>query len=111
MLSGIDEITGVGDVEYAYNFGVDPGNLTGDFGQHAFIEHVIKNYATVFGSNLSGDTVQWAPSCGNDELFLQVDILSGPPNDPVPEPASLVIWSLLGGLGIAVGCYRRRKRA
>jgi hypothetical protein len=27
---------------------------------------------------------------------------------PVPEPATIVIWSLLGGLGIAVGWRRKR---
>ena len=30
---------------------------------------------------------------------------------PVPEPTTLIIWSLLGGLGVAVGWYRRRKPA
>ena len=30
---------------------------------------------------------------------------------PVPEPATIIIWSLLGALGIAVGVYRRRKAA
>jgi hypothetical protein len=29
----------------------------------------------------------------------------------VPEPATLIIWSLLGGLGIALGVWRRRKDA
>ena len=28
-----------------------------------------------------------------------------------PEPGTLIIWSLLGGLGMAVGCSRRRKTA
>lgn len=27
----------------------------------------------------------------------------------VPEPTTLLIWSLLGGLGIAFGCWRRRE--
>jgi MYXO-CTERM domain-containing protein len=29
----------------------------------------------------------------------------------VPEPSTLIIWSLLGALGIAVGWWRRRRRA
>ena len=29
----------------------------------------------------------------------------------VPEPATLIIWSLLGALGIGVGWWRRRKAA
>jgi len=35
----------------------------------------------------------------------------GPNLQVVPEPGTLVIWSLLGGLGMAVGCSRRRKSA
>ena len=27
----------------------------------------------------------------------------------IPEPASVVIWSLLGGLAVAVGWWRRRR--
>jgi hypothetical protein len=27
----------------------------------------------------------------------------------IPEPSTLAIWSLLGGLGMAVAWYRRRK--
>lgn len=30
---------------------------------------------------------------------------------PIPEPSSLIVWSLLAGLGIAVGWHRRRKAA
>jgi hypothetical protein len=29
----------------------------------------------------------------------------------VPEPATLIVWSLLGGLGIVFGVWRRRKAA
>ena len=32
-------------------------------------------------------------------------------SEAVPEPATLIIWSLLGGLGIAIGRWRRRKAA
>jgi hypothetical protein len=28
----------------------------------------------------------------------------------VPEPATLTMWSLFGGIGMAVGCWRRRSR-
>jgi hypothetical protein len=33
------------------------------------------------------------------------------PVGAVPEPAAIVVWSLLGGLGICLGCLRRRHRA
>ena len=29
----------------------------------------------------------------------------------IPEPASLIVWCLLAGLGIAVGCWRRSRNA
>jgi hypothetical protein len=38
-------------------------------------------------------------------------LFAGDINPVVPEPASLAIWSLLGGVGIAVGQWRRRRRA
>ena len=25
-----------------------------------------------------------------------------------PEPTTLIVWSLLGGLGMAIGCWRRK---
>jgi len=33
------------------------------------------------------------------------------PDGTVPEPSTLIIWSLLGGLGITIGWRRRRKAA
>jgi len=30
---------------------------------------------------------------------------------PIPEPASVIVWSLLGALGIAVGWWTRRRKA
>ena len=29
---------------------------------------------------------------------------------PIPEPSTLIIWSLLGGIGIGIGCWPRRRR-
>jgi hypothetical protein len=28
--------------------------------------------------------------------------------ESVPEPTTIIIWSLLGGLGVSIGCWRRR---
>ncbi len=28
---------------------------------------------------------------------------------PIPEPSAVVVWSLLGVLGITIGCWRRRR--
>ena len=58
-------------------------------------------------------------SCDSFSLFVgsgcvfTYDPLPPPPADPlgpiasVPEPSTIIIWSLLGGLGIAIGCCRR----
>ena len=35
----------------------------------------------------------------------------GDPVLPGPEPNAIVLWSVLGGLGIAFGCCRRRLAA
>ncbi|MBN2475896.1 MAG: PEP-CTERM sorting domain-containing protein [Pirellulales bacterium] len=98
-----------GRVEYAYNFGFDPLGLADDFGQHAFVELCIRDYADLdmFGDDLAGATILWAPVCGNDLLSVEVHL----PKGEVPEPASLAIWCLLGIAGVAIGRCRRRKSA
>jgi hypothetical protein len=59
----------------------------------------------------AGDTFAWAPTVdldGNPRIVNGlIDI--GAYEGSVPEPSTLIVWSLLGGLGIAVG-WRRRKR-
>jgi hypothetical protein len=73
--------------DYIYNRDVS-------LGQHAFIELSI-DLASLEGDLLS---VYWQPSCGNDELSVHT-----------PEPASLAIWSVLGGIGCLLARARRRK--
>lgn len=80
-------VTQLGASSYIYNF-------DSSLGQHAIIELVIPNYETVFGSNLAGATIAWAPSCGNDQLSLSV-VVPAPTPSSAPEPASVVIWSML----------------
>ena len=40
-----------------------------------------------------------------------IELAFAPVANPVPEPSTLAIWSLLGVLGIAFGWNRRRKAA
>jgi hypothetical protein len=47
---------------------------------------------------------------GTAEAAAQPPLESAAPGPPVPEPATLAIWSLLGGLGVA-GRWCRRRRA
>jgi hypothetical protein len=47
------------------------------------------------------------PNQSEDGIFVTAERV----NDLVPEPSTLIIWSLLGGLGIGVGWWRKRKAA
>ena len=106
----------LGQADYAFNFGVDPLKKMKDdplqttgygFGEHAFIELVVNNYANVFKDSLDGATVRWSPVCGNDLLSLEVTL---PPKEgQVPEPASMVVWTLL--IAVVGWAAWRRKRA
>ncbi|MBN2130591.1 MAG: hypothetical protein JW741_13905 [Sedimentisphaerales bacterium] len=66
-------------------------------------------WGTVAG--LEGANWIWSdtfdPDSGSDGHFV---IFRAPPFG-VPEPATFFIWSLLGGLGVAVGWRRKRKPA
>jgi hypothetical protein len=57
---------------------------------------------TELGSHENPDAENW--------LFIRTTITTGV-GAAVPEPATMVIWSLLGALGIAIGCWRRPKAA
>ena len=79
------------------------GNLTGD---------LLPNSAYEFGFDA------WIVQSDDDEVSLIAASSTGfvslelaPLAGAVPEPASLVVWSLLGGLGIAVGSWRKRNAA
>ena len=98
--------TRLGQADYAFNFGVDPNDLMENlFGGHAFIELVVEDYYMVFGDLLDPATVRWSPVCGNDQLMLSVTL---PPKGVVPEPTSLVVWTLLIGAAGWVGWRRKR---
>ncbi len=43
---------------------------------------------------------------GMDEFYIDE---AAPPPEGVPEPSTLIIWSLLGALGITVGWWRKRR--
>jgi hypothetical protein len=52
------------------------------------------------------DYPSWAVTGG-----YVVEYANNPDNGTVPEPSTLIVWSLLGGLGIALGWRRWRKSA
>jgi hypothetical protein len=92
-------------LSYVYRFtnGTEgPGAV--NLGQHAVIELAID--LKVF-NGASIDLVQWAPSCGNDFVWVTPGIIT---ITETPEPSTLVL-GLLGTCGVAGLRWRRRRAA
>ncbi len=53
----------------------------------------------------------WAENPDAAHVMECTGDLTGADVTITPEPATIVIWSLLGGLGISVGWWRRRRKA
>jgi hypothetical protein len=83
----------IGEVDYFYT-----NDTVTD--EHAIIE-LSFDAAAMFGAGVTIESVHWRPSCGNDELNLTLG------ETVVPEPSSMIIWSMLA-LGAVF--YRRRRR-
>jgi hypothetical protein len=68
--------------------------------QHSIIELAIPYTTSVFSAaNERLTQVEWRPSCGNDELIVAYSDSTGP-SPVVPEPASMIVWGLIIGLGL-----------
>ncbi len=70
--------------------------------------------AYVFAAPVTGSQVRWSYdsyplhlATGQHAWIYEFEVS----NSAVPEPATVVIWSLLGALGFTFGVYRRRKAA
>lgn len=65
------------------------------------------------GSTVRIDFREFIPETFTGPANIEFDNLSlqATPSNTVPEPATLIIWSLLGGLAITAGWRRRRKSA
>jgi hypothetical protein len=75
-----------------------PDNVTPS--QHSIIELSIPYDSSVFSAaNERLMQVEWRPSCGNDELIVTYPDSTGPA-PVVPEPASMIVWGLIIGLGL-----------
>jgi hypothetical protein len=84
---GVSGAKYLGLADLSYNFSsdlTDPANLRA----HAFIELSVE--LKLFGDDVDVTYVRWGPSCGNDELSVDV-----PPPTHTPEPASLLVWAVL----------------
>jgi MYXO-CTERM domain-containing protein len=61
-------------------------------------------------SEMGGNSYMWFIGRGTDYQSLSIDnVLLTTPDAPVPEPTTLAIWGMLGGLGLVAA--RRRRRA
>jgi hypothetical protein len=68
------------------------------------------NYVYLY-SEFGGKGVVGGRNYGHSDGFEEWAVRQGPGGTYViPEPASLIVWSLLGAVGIAIG-WRRRKAA
>ena len=91
--------------------GVESGTALGGTGLYS------KNFATLWNDNVLTvlDVNVWSDgswsSYDNGQFGTNVANWLAAPAAVIPEPSTFLIWSLLGGLGIMVGWYRRRKAA
>ncbi len=61
-----------------------------------------------FDGNLD-DMAIWDQALADWQIAGLADGIWSPSNVPVPEPSALLIWSLLAGLGIGPGWWRRKR--
>jgi hypothetical protein len=74
-----------------------------DFGEATVKMVVIR----MGGGGHSSDNIGYLDDFTLDGVTIQVE--NG--FTVIPEPASVIVWSLLAGLGITVGCWQRRRKA
>jgi hypothetical protein len=80
-------------------------NVSGDFSGILIAGHTYMlawNYAT-------SSSIEHLATYGTGTLNLTVDAIAN--TQPVPEPCTLVVWSLLGASGIGVRWVRRKRAA
>lgn len=82
-----------------YHYSLDASN-----NQHSVIEVAIPYWML---SGLTIESVEWAPSCGNDLLKVTPNTPIPTTTQPIPEPSTLALLGM-GGLGI-IGWRRKRK--
>ena len=99
-------ILNIGTFDYSLksqNAGSGPPGGPGD---NTYVEDQLVFKLELFGSSIDRDTLL------NDIEASAVGVVFDSPDvSSTPEPSTLVVWSLLGALGITIGWWRRRKRA
>ena len=76
-------------------------------------ESAIGSHRGVRGGSFGDNAYPLHALCRNESALLYEGIGLGfrvASNEVIPEPSTLIIWSLLGTLGITVGWWRRRRR-
>jgi hypothetical protein len=106
QLTGGDQVNAVIDYVFTRDNNLDTDGETIDSSsaankQHSVIELSIPWSALGLAPNQTL-TIEWRPSCGNDNLVVPIVYPHSPP--PVPEPGSIAIW---GGIAVAALFSRR----
>ena len=67
------------------------------------------NTGSIYYTDDNSGLANAANFVGSTDRVYSIDVFGATAS--IPEPSTLIIWSLLGGLGIAFGYWRRRKAA
>jgi hypothetical protein len=83
--------------------------------QEALAEHILANNGKIFGGIIQdpGTEDDWATyfaSGGNLTNYLFIELTVNDTNQ-IPEPAAVLVWAGIGGLGLAAHRWRRRRQA
>ncbi len=104
-------LLGTADFVFTRNSDVDDDGDTIDANpdnkQHSVIELALGMDTFGLGNDEKIISVEWRPSCGNDELIVTPTGGFGP---DVPEPASILVWGLLSVACAGFGFRRRSRR-
>jgi hypothetical protein len=68
------------------------------------LSHEFHDFTYPIAGNLKSLTFAFASTAGVENVGIDSVTISG---NPVPEPTTLIIWSVLGAIGMAGGWYRR----
>ena len=94
-------------VDFVFTRNGANGDTYGGTSQHSVIELAFDYGLLGLDPDDQIESIEWRPSCGNDELIVSPTGGFGP--EVVPEPASVLVWGCLS-LAFASFGFRRRFR-
>lgn len=109
-LSDLQSLVGITDVANSVSFGLYDDSTDGTeaevVGSATLIIGVGGDGSLAEAFIIADDLPPSEPDSSTGSWLVRVP---APPGGPIPEPTTLAIWSVLGGIGLVVG-HRRRKR-